>query len=89
MARRSATAVADENVEVTETVAPVRKARATRAKAAPVSAEPATPREVREYLLSASLPDGVTVGARGRISQPAKDFFTASTGRPIVSPSAE
>jgi hypothetical protein len=69
-------------VEGTEAVA--KPARKTRTKAATVSADPATPREVREYLLSASLPAGVTVGARGRLSQSAKDFFTAQTGRPIV-----
>jgi hypothetical protein len=65
---------------------PARKGRATKAA---VSVEPATPRDVREYLLNVQLPEGVTVGARGRLSQAAKDFFTAETGRPIVVPSAE
>ena len=48
----------------------------------------ASPREVREYLLenAAALPEGVTVGARGRISKPAREFFTARTGREIVEP---
>ena len=46
----------------------------------------ATPREVRAYLLEhqAELPEGVTVGARGRLSAPAKEFFTSRTGRDIV-----
>lgn len=49
----------------------------------------ATPREVREYLLSQSeLPEGVTVGARGRLSNKAKEHFTALTGREVVTQSA-
>ena len=48
----------------------------------------ATPREVREYLLTSELPEGVTVGARGRLSKPAKEFFTARTGREILEPVA-
>lgn len=45
----------------------------------------ATPREVRAYLLEQSeLPEGVTVGARGRLSAAAKAHFTTATGRPIV-----
>lgn len=57
-------------------------ARATKVKGGPA----ATPREVREFLLSedANLPEGVTVGARGRLSQAAKNHFTASTGREIL-----
>lgn len=47
----------------------------------------ATPREVRAFLLEqGELPEGVTVGARGRLSKPAKEFFTARTGREIVEP---
>ncbi len=48
----------------------------------------ASPREVRAYLLenNASLPENVTVGQRGRLSKEAKDFFTAQTGREVVSP---
>lgn len=48
----------------------------------------ASPREVRAYLLENSerLPEGVSVGQRGRLSQQAKDFFTAETGREVVSP---
>jgi len=50
----------------------------------------ASPREVRAYLLENSerLPEGVSVGQRGRLSQQAKDFFTAETGREVVSPTA-
>jgi len=45
----------------------------------------ATPREVRAFLLEqAELPEGVTVGARGRLSAAAKEHFTKSTGREIV-----
>lgn len=53
-----------------------------------VQADPASPREVRAYLLenSDSLPEGVTVGARGRLSAAAKQHFTDKTGRPIVEP---
>lgn len=56
-----------------------------RRKAA-VVVEPATAAEARAYLLEnqASLPEGVTVGARGRLSQAARDHFTAKTGREIV-----
>jgi|KBSSwiStaDraftv2_1062776.scaffolds.fasta_scaffold05351_6 hypothetical protein len=48
----------------------------------------ASPREVRAYLQENSerLPEGVSVGQRGRLSQQAKDFFTAETGREVVSP---
>jgi len=48
--------------------------------------EAATPREVRAYLLEnvSSLPDGVTVGARGRLSAAAKEFYTVQTGREIL-----
>jgi hypothetical protein len=54
-------------------------------KKAAVSAEPATAREARAYLLenSENLPEGVVVGQRGRLSQAARDFFTEQTGRPI------
>lgn len=47
--------------------------------------EPATAREAREYLLENqdSLPEGVTVGTRGRLSAAAKAHFTEATGRPI------
>lgn len=49
--------------------------------------EVAAPREVREWLLSqATLPEGVTVGARGRLSTAAKDHFTAVTGREVAAP---
>lgn len=50
----------------------------------------ASPREVRAWLLenSETLPEGVTVGQRGRLSQPAKDHFTAATGREVASPTA-
>lgn len=55
-----------------------------------IAQEPATPREVRAYLLenTANLPDGVTVAARGRLSAAAKEHFTSATGRPIVDPVA-
>lgn len=48
----------------------------------------ATPREVRAYLLenSASLPEGVVVGQRGRLSKEAKAFFTQQTGQEIAEP---
>lgn len=64
------------------------------ARRAAVAAQPeATPREVRSWLLEQSeLPEGVTVGARGRLSSAAKEHFTASTGRGIVvaeAPAAE
>lgn len=51
-----------------------------------IEQEPATPREVREYLLenSANLPDGVKVAGRGRLSAAAKSHFTEATGRSIV-----
>lgn len=57
-----------------------------RGKTKVLAQEPAVPREVREYLLanSASLPDGVTVASRGRLSAAAKTYFTESTGRSIV-----
>lgn len=47
----------------------------------------ASPREVRAFLLSQpTLPEGVTVGQRGRLSTAAKDYFTAQTGQEVVSP---
>jgi hypothetical protein len=48
----------------------------------------ASPREVRAYLLEnqASLPEGVTVGQRGRLSKEAKTFFTQQTGQEVASP---
>jgi hypothetical protein len=48
----------------------------------------ASPREVRAYLLEnqGNLPEGVTVGQRGRLSKEAKDFFTDKTGRKVTSP---
>lgn len=47
--------------------------------------EKATPREVRAFLLEqAELPEGVTVGARGRLSAAAKEYFVTQTGREIV-----
>lgn len=50
-----------------------------------VVAEPATPREVRVWLLEQSeLPEGVTVAQRGRLSSGAKEYFTNSTGRPVA-----
>lgn len=56
-------------------------ARAAKPKGGPA----ATPREVRAFLLEqAELPEGVTVGARGRLSAAAKEYFTTSTGREIV-----
>lgn len=50
----------------------------------------ASPREVRAYLLEnqSNLPEGVTVGQRGRLSKEAKAFFTQQTGREVVSPAA-
>jgi hypothetical protein len=55
-------------------------------KAAVKGGPAATPREVRAFLLENqdSLPEGVTVGARGRLSAAAKQHFTDSTGREIV-----
>jgi hypothetical protein len=47
----------------------------------------AAPREVREWLLAqGELPEGVTVGQRGRLSTAAKEHFTASTGREVAAP---
>lgn len=47
----------------------------------------ASPREVRAFLLAQpALPEGVTVGQRGRLSTAAKDYFTAQTGQEVVSP---
>lgn len=48
----------------------------------------ATPREVRAFLLenSARLPEGVTVGQRGRLSKEAKAFYSAQTGREVAAP---
>lgn len=70
-------------VAVEETAAPK---RASRSKTKVLDQEPATPREVREYLLanSAALPEGVTVGTRGRLSTAAREHFTTATGRSIV-----
>lgn len=49
------------------------------------TSEKATPREVRAFLLEqVELPEGVTVGQRGRLSTAAKEYFTAQTGREIV-----
>jgi hypothetical protein len=50
----------------------------------------ASPREVRAFLLenNENLPEGVVVGQRGRLSQKAKEFFTAQTGREVASPAA-
>jgi len=50
----------------------------------------ASPREVRAFLLenSEQLPEGVTVGQRGRISKEAKAFYTERTGREVASPTA-
>lgn len=81
MPRRSAAATVDADT-VEETV----PAKRGRAKTKVLAQEPATPREVREYLLanSASLPEGVTVASRGRLSAAAKTYFTDSTGRGIV-----
>lgn len=75
MPRRSA-----NTVDAGETTAP------KRSKTKVLAQEPATPREVREYLLanSASLPEGVTVGARGRLSTAARSHYTEATGRGIV-----
>jgi len=53
------------------------------------NATAATPREVRAWLLAQDeLPEGVTVGARGRLSTAAKNHFTAKTGQEIVVPEA-
>jgi hypothetical protein len=48
----------------------------------------ASPREVRAFLLQnqGSLPEGVTVGQRGRLSKEAKAYFTSQTGQEVVSP---
>jgi hypothetical protein len=49
----------------------------------------ATAREAREWLLNQpSLPEGVTVGVRGRLSKQAKEHFTANTGQEVASPVA-
>lgn len=57
---------------------------ARRAAAKTVEVTPASPQEVRAWLLEQStLPEGVTVAARGRLSSAAKAHFTESTGRPI------
>ena len=50
----------------------------------------ASPREVRAFLLEnqGSLPEGVTVGQRGRLSKEAKSFYTEQTGREVASPTA-
>jgi hypothetical protein len=79
--RKSAAPTVDANEE---TVVPAK--RAARSKTKVLSAEPATPREVREYLLanSANLPDDVTVASRGRLSGAAKTYFTDATGRTIA-----
>jgi hypothetical protein len=53
------------------------------------TATQATAREAREWLLSQdSLPEGVTVGVRGRLSKAAKDHFAAQTGQVVASPVA-
>lgn len=45
----------------------------------------ATAREVREWFLNQdSVPEGLSVGARGRLSTAVKDYFTAQTGREVV-----
>ena len=48
----------------------------------------ASPREVRAYLLEnqGRLPEGVTVGQRGRLSKEAKAFYTEQTGREVAAP---
>lgn len=48
----------------------------------------AAPREVRAFLLEneARLPEGVTVGQRGRLSKEAKAFYTKETGREVAAP---
>lgn len=52
-----------------------------------VAQEVAAPREVREWLLAQdTLPEGVVVGTRGRLSTAAKDHFTAVTGREVAAP---
>lgn len=52
-----------------------------------MSNELATPREVRTFLLEQNdLPEGVTVGQRGRLSKEAKAYFTAQTGREVAAP---
>jgi len=52
-----------------------------------VMSNAASPREVRAFLLAQdNLPEGVTVGQRGRLSQEAKAYFTAQTGQEVVSP---
>lgn len=49
----------------------------------------ASPREVRAFLLEqGELPEGVTVGQRGRLSNKAKEFFTSLTGREVAEPTA-
>lgn len=68
---------------VDESPAPAKR---TRNKTKVLAQEPATPREVREYLLanSAGLPEGVSVASRGRLSAAAREHFTTETGRSIV-----
>lgn len=50
--------------------------------------EVAQPREVRAFLLENTdrLPEGVTVGQRGRLSKEAKAFYTEQTGREVAAP---
>ena len=49
----------------------------------------ASPREVRAFLLAQpELPEGVTVGQRGRLSREAKQYFTDRTGQEVAEPSA-
>lgn len=57
---------------------------ARKAKSAAVDVSPASPQEVREYLSNTTLPEGVTVAARGRLSTRAKEYFTEQTGRPVA-----
>lgn len=60
-----------------------RNAAATKVEAV----EPAAVNEVRAWLLEQStLPEGVTVAARGRLSAQAKAHFTEATGRPVAAP---
>lgn len=68
------------------TAVAVETPKRSRGKTKVLAQEPATPREVREYLLanSAGLPEGVSVASRGRLSAAAKEHFTAQTGRTIV-----
>ncbi len=52
----------------------------------------ATAREARQWLLNEDaegrLPEGVTVGVRGRLSKQAKEHFTAKTGDTVTEPVA-